>query len=533
MGARGKGAKPLGPPARKPRIRRKGLTRADVVIAWIETLPITSGMHAGRKMKLRPWQREFVRKVYDPAGSDGRRLVRTALLSMGRKNGKTGLAAALALCHLLGPEAEKRGQVYSAAADRKQASILFAEMEAIVLARPDLAARCNIRRFTKDIEDSITGSRYVALSADAKLAHGLNPSMVVYDELAQAPDRRLYDALGSAMGARAEPLMIVISTQAERDDHVLSELVDHAEKIAASEIEDPTFVGVVYAAPADADPWAESTWYLANPALGDFRSLEEMRAYASRARTMPSLEASFRALYLNQRTAAEAGLFSRGEWQACGGRVDPAELQGQPCFGGLDLSSTRDLTAFTLWFPASGAVLAWHWLPGDDLPEREIRDSTPWCLWLQQGHLETTSGKTVDKRHVAMRLAEICAGYEVTAIGYDRWGMPELQRALADEGITLPLREHGQGFKDMTGAIARLEVEVVEHRLRHGGNPILNMCAANAKAIRDPAGNRKLDKKSDTRRIDGVIALCMAMGIAGREPPPVKMDFSRPLVLGG
>lgn len=535
MGRRGIGARPLAQVPAKPKRQpwgKRGLSRSERVIVFLETLTITAGPLAGKPFVVRPWQAEFIRAVYDPVGEDGRRRVRTALLSMGRKNGKSGLAAGLALAHLCGPEAEPRGQLYSCAADREQASIMHSEMAAMIMASPFLSARCNIRQHTRDITDAVTGSRYKAMSSDAKLAHGYSPSFVVYDELAQAQNRRLFDALATGTAGRAEPLMVVISTQAEDDHHIMSEQVDYAARIAAGELDDPTFYGKVYTVPIEADPWDEANWHLANPALGDFRSLEEMRVYAKRAKHTPALEASFRSLYLNQRVAAEAGLFGPADWAACHHPVDPDSLRGQRCYGGLDLSLTKDLSAFALYFPASGVVLCWFWLPADGLAEREDQDGVPWRLWCSQGHLEATPGRTVDKRVLAQRIGEICSAFDVLSIAYDRWGFPELERAVADAGVDLPpMVEFGQGYKDMNPAVAAIEREVIEHRLKHD-NPILTWCARNTRAIVDPAGNRKLVKPQDARRrIDGIVALTMAIGIAVKEPPPVVLDFSRDLVL--
>ena len=252
---------------------RKGLSRAERVIKFCEFLPITAGIHAGRKLVLRDWQKEIINAIYATNG-DGLRVVRTALVTLPRKNGKTALAAALALCHLIGPEAEQRGQVFSAASDREQAAIIYREMEAIILSVPEFNSRCHIQTFHKTITDEVTGSVYKALTADCRKAHGLSPSFMVYDELAQSSDRELYDNLTTGTGARKEPLMIVISTQSADPNHIMSELVDYALKIQDGTLpEDPAFYGCVYAAPDDADPWDEATWFQCNPALNDFRSL--------------------------------------------------------------------------------------------------------------------------------------------------------------------------------------------------------------------------------------------------------------------
>lgn len=537
MGLRGPGAKPVktvkkpGMKASRPSWKRAGLTRAGRVIAFVQSLTITTGADAGKPFRLRAWQKDIIRRVYDPVGEDGRRLVRTALLTMARKNGKSGLVAALALAHLCGPEAEPRGQVYSAAADKNQAAILYREMRAMVVASPELAERIIVRDFNKSLEDAETGSVYQALSADASTKHGFSASFVAYDELAQAPNRQLYDVLETSVGARAEPLFWIISTQSSDPRHVLSELVDYARDVNAGVVEDPSFVGVIYEAPDDADIWDEATWRLANPALGDFRSLEEMRGYAAKARRLPAREAVFRNLYLNQRIDASSVYISASDWLACSEPIDIDALRGQRCFGGLDLSSTRDLTAFVLWFPEAQAVLAYFWVPGAELGERERSDRVPYRLWRDQGLIEVTPGRAIDKRAVAGRIAKIVAPYVLSAVAFDRWRIEDFKKAMDEEGIRLPLREWGQGFRDMTPALDELENLVVDGKLQHGGNPILTWNVANAVIDIDPAGGRKLNKRRARARIDGLQALAMAVGMAAREPGARVYDFSRPLVL--
>lgn len=308
MALRGVGAKPL---SKRGTVAARevmpwdepGLTRPERVIAFCEDLPITAGKLAGQKMRLREWQRAFIRAVYAEDAS-GARPVRTAVLTMARKNGKTQLAAALALCHLLGPESEPRGEVYSCALTRDQAAKLYAEMAAILDAHDELADRCNVIRFTKQIEvlsGDGAGSIYLALSADAGSKLGLSPSFVVYDELGSAPNRALFDAMDTATGARENPLMMVISTQAAADHAVMSELVDYGLRVQSGDVEDRSFHLTIYAAPEEANPWSPETWKLANPAIGDFRSLEDVERQAGQARLVPSKEAAFRNLILNQR----------------------------------------------------------------------------------------------------------------------------------------------------------------------------------------------------------------------------------------
>ncbi|WP_020146815.1 terminase large subunit [Thioalkalivibrio sp. ALJ15] len=537
MGLRGPGARPKkkrqqaedAAPAEPPAWEAPGLSRAERVIAFIESLPVTSGVLAGTTMALRDWQREIIHGIY-ATDADGKRSVRTALLTLPRKNGKTGLAAGLALAHLCGPEAEARGQVYSAAADRDQAALLYTEMKAIIEQVPALDARIVTRDFTKSMEDLETGSHYKALSSDAKTKHGFSASCVIYDELAQAPNRNLYDVLATSTAARAEPLMCVISTQSPDPNHVMSELVDYAVQVRDGVVEDPAFYGVVYAAPEDADPWDEEVWHACNPALGDFRSLEEMRTSALQAQRIPARESAFRSLYLNQRVDADERFIAANDWAGCQG--DLPDLKGARCFAGLDLSSTKDLTSLVLFFPDSGAVLPYFWCPGDSLDQREDQDRVPYRTWARAGHIEPTPGRAVDKRHVALRLADVVAQYDVRAIAFDRWGMEELRRILSEEGIEdLPLREFGQGYASMSPALAALEALVLEGDLLHAGHPVLTWNVANVVVDQDPAGNRKMTKGRARERIDGAVALAMAVGTWAKEPKAQRFELSGPMVM--
>lgn len=503
-----------------------GLSRLDRVVAFLEDLPITQGSLAGTTLSVRPWQRAFLASIYAEDG-EGNRPVRTAVLSMARKNGKTQLVAGLALCHLLGPEAEGRGEVYAAANDREQAGKTFAEMVAILSEHPELLSRVNIVRFHKRIEvltGQGRGSIFAALSADASTKQGLSPSFTVYDELGTAPKRDLYDALDTAQGARVNPLMVVISTQAASDHAVLSELIDYGAKVDAGEIVDPTFHSTVYTSDPSADPWSPDTWAAANPALGDFRSLDDVRRQAAQAERMPAREQSFRNLILNQRVDAHVRFLAKSEWDANGGKVDFAGLAGRRCYGGLDLSESRDLTAFVLVFPDDAGhfdVLAQFFLPETGIAEKADTDRVPYELWARAGFLTLTPGVTIDPSVVAEAIAAACDTYDVQRIAYDRWRIEYLKRELARVGAEPPLEPFGQGFRDMAPAIDRMERAVAGAELRHGGNPILTFCASNAVVERDAAGNRKLAKHRSSGRIDGLVALTMALGVVDREPENV------------
>jgi len=531
MGLRGPGAKPKGKGGiLSPKLRKtlpwekKGLSRVERVIAFLEDLPVTAGKMTGTKMIVRDWQREFLEAVYRE-DEDGNRPVRTAVLSMARKNGKTGIAAGLALCHLAGPEAEPRGECYAAANDRFQAGKMFAEMVAIIGEHPELEARCNIIRFRKEIEvleGQGKGSIFAALSSDATTKLGLSPSFTVVDELGYAPKRDLYDALDSAMGARDNPLLVAISTQAPDDNHVFSTLIDYGLKVQAGEVDDPSFHLTLYTAPETDDPMSRETWLKANPALGDFRSEEDVARQAAQAERIPSKMQDFRNKILNQRVAAHVRFIAKAEWDACGGAVDVEALRGRPCFGGLDLSAARDLTAWVLVFPMDDGTI--HVLPRFFLPENGIADKSeadrvPYDVWARQGFIDLIPGSTIDPGFVAEAMAEDAARFDIQAVAYDRWRIEDLRRELDRIGVDMELVPHGQGFKDMSPAVDVLERAVAETKLRHGGNPVLTMCAANAVITKDPAGGRKLDKAKAAGRIDGLVALAMAQSIAARHEP--------------
>lgn len=531
MGLRGIGAKPKGAGAttdKKLRKRlpweKKGLSRAERVIAFCEDMPITQGKLAGTKMKLRDWQKEFIHAVYREDNA-GNRPVRTAVLSMARKNGKTGILVPLALCHLAGPEAEPRGECFSAANDISQSGRVFAEMVAILNAHQELDARCNVVKFRKEIEvleGQGAGSIYKALSADATTKHGLSPSFIVYDELGQATKRDLYEALDTAMGARENPLMVVISTQAANDHAPMSELVDYGIKVNAGEIVDPSFHLTLYSAPDGADPWSLETWKLANPALADFRSLEDVERQAAQAQRVPSKENAFRNLILNQRVAAHVRFIAAAEWRACNGPVDVEALKGRVAFGALDLSAARDLSCWLLVFPNPDGtfdVLPRFYLPENGIGDKSEADRVPYDVWARQGLLTLLPGSTIDPGFIAEAMAEDAARFDIQAVAYDRWRIEDLKRELSGIGAELNLIPHGQGFRDMSPAVDALERAVAEAKLRHAGNPVLSMCAANAVITKDPAGGRKLDKAKAAGRIDGLVSLAMALNVAARHEP--------------
>jgi len=528
--------------------------RAQDVIDFLETLRCPDGANAGQPLVLRDWQKKFIRRVYAPVGPDGKRLVREATFSIPRKNGKSALVAGLGLAHLCGPEAIRNGQLYSLSIDSDQAGILFKYMTAMVYADEELSARLNVVESRKKIIDPVSGSVYQVLSGEKKGKMGKSASVIFFDELAEfGRDRTLYDALMTSRGAHAEPLVFVFSTQAPDDKALLSELIDYGTKAESGEIEDPTVVCCLFAAPKDADPWDEKTWFACNPALDDFCSLKTMRETATKARRMPSAEAAFRNLHLNQRIDATAHFITPDVWRANGTHPDLSAFEDFQVYAGLDLSGKNDLTSLvcvTRDLAGMWHILPFFWTPADNIRDRSDKDKVPYDLWARQGHLTSVPGKTIDYRYVAQELGRLHAQFTLRGLRFDRWRIEDLQRALAEEGVevwidgkddpidgAIRLIPHGQGFKDMNPAVETLEDALAEGKISHGNHPVLTMCASNVRVQTDPAGNRKFDKIKSTGRIDGIVALAMAMngamvGDAGAPGPSVYEERGF-ITLGG
>ena len=506
------------------RLGKPDETRADRAIRWIQDrCVIPEGRDVGKRVVLRPWQRDILRMIYDnPHGT------RRAIVSMGRKNAKTGLSAFLLLLHLCGPEAKANSELYSTAMSREQAAKLYDMAAKIVRLSPKLRPFVLPKETAKELICPGKGTRYKALSAEASTAYGFSPAFTVHDELGQVkgPRSSLYDALETAVGAHEDPLSIIISTQAPTDADALSVLIDDARSG-----EDPRVVLVLYSADIEADPFSEETIREANPAFGDFLNAKEVLAMAEDARRMPSREAEYRNLILNQRVEASNPFISRGLWTSCIG--DVTDFDGLPVYGGLDLSATADLTALVLIAPFQ---MKWHvrptfWLPGEGLREKSQKDRVPYDQWAREGFLQTTPGRSIEYEFVAEYLRGLFDELDIRQLAFDRWGFKHLRPWLlkagfSEEEIESRFVEFGQGMQSMSPALRALESAILEGRLVHDGHPVLTMCMGNAVVQTDPAGNRKLAKNKSRGRIDGAVALAMAMGVAGShiEEEPMNLD---------
>jgi phage terminase large subunit-like protein len=498
------------------------VTRGERVIGFIERYCIVpEGTRVGLPMLLDEFQKAWILEVYDnPAGTS------LAILSIGKKNGKTGLIAAIVLCHVAGPEAVQNSQIVSGAMSREQAGLVFDYATKMCRLSPKLDRVIRIVPSRKRLYGLARNVEFRALAADAKRTQGISPLVAILDEVGQVrgPKSEFVDAIMTAQGAYDDALLLVISTQAAGDVDLLSSIIDDAR----AEPKDPHTVCHVYEAPKDCAVLDERAWAAANPALGTFRSLTDMRKLAEKADRMPSFTSTFRNLNLNQRVETTSPFVSRDTWKR--GSVDLVPYdRTYPVWAGLDLSSISDLTALIAIWQAAGRwnVAAKFWAPEIGLLDRAKRDKAQYDVWAQQGFLTLTPGATVDYDFVAENILEMAADWNLQALGFDRWRIDVFKAALsrqeAPAAFIEKMKPFGQGFQSMSPALDTMEAELLNGRIAHAGNPLLTMCAMNARVVKDPAHNRKLDKMKSTGRIDGLQALAIAFGMVPTvtEPPVV------------
>ena len=492
------------------------------MIAFVERkILVPEGRLVGQPMRLAPFQKKFFIDVYDNPHTTS-----TAILTVARKNAKTATIAALTLAHTIGPEAIPNSEIISGARSREQAALVFRYASKMIMLSPELRGLARIVPSGKRIIGLRHNVEYHAISAEAGTAHGLSPVVAIIDEPGQVrgPQDDFVDAVVTSQGAYDDPLLIYIGTQAANDTDLFSILIDDALKG-----KDKKSIIHMYAAPKDCDVLSKRGWKAANPALGLFRSLADVQKLAQEASRMPSKENTFRNLILNQRVSVSSPLVAESVWNLNG--AEPRALDPDvPIYGGLDLSIRTDLTALVLSQEIDGI---WNdhvfcWTPTDTLLDRAKRDGAPYGEWVKSGHLFVTPGKTVDYEYVALQIAELLVDMNVAAIAFDRWRIDDLKKEFERIGYMPPLVPFGQGYKSMAPAVDAIEADLLNARRAHGGHPVLTMCAANAVATRNPAGERKLDKSKANGRIDAMVALVMARGAVGlaeeQEGPSVYED---------
>ena len=492
---------------------------ADYAVDFIECLCHTKGTWAGKLFKLLDWQEQIIRDLFGIIKPNGYRQFNTAYVEIPKKNGKSELAAAIALLLCCG-DGEQRAEIYGCAADRGQATIVFDVAADMVRMCPALEKRCKILASQKRILYLPTNSFYQVLSAEAYSKHGFNIHGVVFDELHTQPNRKLFDVMTKGSGdARMQPLYFLITTAGTDTNSICYETHQKALDIIEGRKNDSTFYPVIYGAGNDEDWTDPKTWKKANPSLGETIGLDKVKAACESARQNPGEENSFRQLRLNQWVKQAVRWMPMEKWDACAFPADPEELEGRVCYGGLDLSSTTDLTSFCLVFPPEDDedkyyVLPYFWLPEETLPLRVNRDHVPYDVWERQGYIQTTEGNVVHYGFIEKFIEHLGELYNIREIAFDRWGAVQMVQNLEGMGFTVvPM---GQGFASMSPPTKELMKLTLEKRIAHGGHPVLRWNMDNIFIRTDPAGNIKADKAKSTEKIDGAIACIMALDRAIR-----------------
>lgn len=498
-----------------------GKQRADDVVRFFERrLKHVKGKFARQPFILAPWQERIVRDIFGTIKQNGYRRYETAYVEVPKKNGKSELAAGIALNALLMDD-EPGAEVYSAAATRDQAGIVFRIAAQMVRNDATLSSMCRIIDSTKTIilRDE-PNSFYKAISADADIQDGVEPHCVVFDELHRQRHRDLWDVLKYGMATRRQPLMFAITTAGiSGQSPICEELHDYASRIIRGIWQDPSFYPVIFGLD-EGDDWTQegqpargkqppTGWYKANPALGDFLPVDRIREEARKAMELPAEQNSFRRLRLNQWVGQETRFIPMDLWQKCGEPIDLASLAGKTCYGGLDLSTTRDLSAFVLVFPIDDKFIwvPFLFLPEDGLYERSRKDNVPYDIWAKQGFVHLTPGNQVDYAFIRKTINDCAEIYDLREVGFDRWNATQIVQQLTDDGrLMVPI---GQGFASMSAPTAEMLSQIKTGKLRHGNNPALNWMADCMSVKQDPAGNvkpSKPDRNKSTKRIDGIVA---------------------------
>jgi len=493
--------------------------KADLAVNFIQALKHTKGKWYNKPFILLPWQEQIIRDIYGIVKADGTRQFTTAYIEIPKKMGKSELAAAVALKQLCA-DGEQRAEVYGCAADRGQASIVYDVAKDMVELCPALEKRIEIRKATKTMTYLPTNSLYKVLSAEASSKHGFNISAVVFDELHTQPNRELYDVMTQGSGdARTQPLYFLITTAGTDTHSICWEVHQKAKDIIEGRKIDPTFYPVIYGAD-EGDDWTDpKVWKKANPSLGVTVGIDKVKAACESAKQNPGEENAFRQLRLNQWVKQAVRWMPMDKWDKCAFAADITQLEGRVCYGGLDLSSSTDITAFVLVFPPEDdddkyIILPYFWIPEDNMQTRVARDHVPYDMWERQGYLETTEGNVIHYGYIERFIENLGERVNIREIAFDRWGAVQMTQNL--EGMGFTVVPFGQGFKDMSPPTKELMKLVLEKKIAHGGHPVLRWMMDNIFIKTDPAGNIKADKAKSTEKIDGAVAMIMALDRAIR-----------------
>ena len=488
--------------------------KADRAVKFIENLCHTKGKWAGKRFWLLPWQEQLIRDIFGIVKPDGNRQFRTAFVEICKKVGKSELAAAVAL-YLLYADNEPSAEVYGAAADRQQASIVFDVAKQMVEMSPALMKRSKLMAATKRIVNYGNAGFYQVLSAEVGNKHGFSVTGLVFDEIHTQPNRQLYDVLTKGSSdARQNPLHFIITTAGTDRHSIAYELHTKAVDILEGRRSDPTFYPVVYGLKDDEDWEDEANWYKVNPSLGYTVDVERLRDAYREAKQNPADEITFKWLRCNMWVSSTVAWIPEQIYMRGNEKIDMDALEGRDCYAGLDLSSTGDITAFVLMFPPRDEdekyiVLPYFWVPEETIPQRVKAASVPYDVWERQGFIQATEGNVIHYDFIEHFIEELGKKYHILEIAFDRWGAVQMVQDL--EGMGFTVVPFGQGFKDMSPPSKEFYKILMEGKMIHGGNPVLRWMAGNVVIDTDPAGNIKVTKAKSKEKIDGIVAAIMAL----------------------
>jgi phage terminase large subunit-like protein len=516
-------------------------TTAKTAIAFFRLLKHSKGEWAGRPLILEPWQQFVVWSLFGWKREDGTRRFRTSYLEVARKNGKTTMAAGIGL-YLMLADGEPGAEVYSVATKRDQARISHSEATRMAKSSPQLRKLVTI--FKDNIHILNTASKFEPLGADSDTMDGLNVHGAIVDEVHAHKTRDTWDTIETATGARRQSMMFAITTAGFDRQSLCFQQHEYTEKVLEGVIADDTWFGMTYTLdPAarekgaasdkfeDGFDWEdEGAWIKANPNLGISKKWDDMQRKAARAKQMPAALNAFLRLELDLWTQAVTKWVNLGHWNQCGQAVSADGLRGRTCYGGLDLSSNTDISAWLLVFPPQSEedlyqVLCRFWIPEEAMVERARRDRVPYDVWVRQGFITATPGNVIDYDFILEQINQDTQSFDVHEAAFDRWGATKIQTDLMELGGEDWLVQFGQGYVSMSPPMKELERLILEHKLAHGNHPVLTWMANNLVVRQDPAGNLKPDKEKSTERIDGMVALVMALDRALRHEAPKKSVY--------
>ena len=488
--------------------------KADRAVTFIENLCHTKGKWAGTPFWLLPWQEQLIRDIFGIVKPDGNRQFRTAFVEICKKVGKSELAAAVAL-YLLYADNEPSAEVYGAAADRQQASIVFDVAKQMVEMSPALMKRSKLMGATKRIVNYSNAGYYQVLSAEVGGKHGFSVSGLVFDEIHTQPNRQLYDVLTKGSSdARQNPLHFIITTAGNDRHSIAYELHTKAVDILEGRRVDPTFYPVVYGLKDDEDWEDEANWYKVNPSLGYTVDIERLRDAYREAKQNPADEITFKWLRCNMWVSSTVAWIPDAIYMRGNEPIDMDALAGRDCYAGLDLSSTGDITALVLIFPPRDeeekyVLLPYFWIPEETIPRRVKANSVPYDIWEKQGYIMSTEGNVIHYDFIEKFIMDLSEKYHILEIAVDRWNATQMIQNLEGEGFTIV--PFGQGFSSMSAPTKEFYRLLMEGRIIHGGNPVLRWMAGNVVIDTDSAGNIKVTKAKSKEKIDGIVAAIMAL----------------------